>query len=73
MGTGGGERDGAVRGSDARHHAADGRRVGLTVTGWLLALVVGVLATAYGEGPAVGLAAVGAVVLGAWWVRRRTR
>jgi Flp pilus assembly protein TadB len=50
-----------------------GRRVGLTVTGWLLALVVGVLATAYGEGPAVGLAAVGAVVLGAWWVRRRTR
>jgi hypothetical protein len=47
-----------------------GRRVGLTVTGWLLALLVGVLGIAYGEGLEVGLAALGAVVLGAWWVRR---
>jgi hypothetical protein len=47
-----------------------GRRVGLTVTGWLLALVIGVLGIAYGEGLEVGLAALGAVVLGAWWVRR---
>jgi hypothetical protein len=61
---------GLFSGSDARHHAADGWRVGLTVTGWLLALVVGALATAYGEGLEVGLAALGAVLLGAWWVRR---
>jgi hypothetical protein len=50
--------------------AVGGWRVGLTVLGWLLALVVGALATAYGEGLEVGLAALGAVVLGAWWVRR---